>query len=167
MNIRKGMSYLIEAFKLLSVSKNNDIALAIFGNGSPASLKDIEYPVYSLGNIKDELLLSICYSAADIFALPSLEDNLPNTALESMACGTPVVSFDTGGIPEMIRPELTGLLAKTNDIQDFANKIQWIVEHPKERMQMGKTAREVVEQEYTLEIQAKRYCDLYKAIAKR
>ncbi len=164
-NARKGASYLIKALMLLSNRvSNSNIGLIIFGRGLSTLLKDVEFSVYSLGTIRDELLLSICYSAADIFVIPSLEDNLPNTVLESFACGTPVVGFDVGGIPDMVRPGETGLLAQTRNAEELAEQIKWMIDHSKERKQMGLNARKVIEQEYTLEIQAKHYLRLYESI---
>lgn len=165
-NARKGASYLIKALMLLRNRVSNfNIGLIIFGGGPSTLLKDVEFSVYSLGTIRDELLLSVCYSAADMFALPSLEDNFPNMVLESFACGTPVVGFDIGGIPDMVRPGETGLLAQTRNAEELAEQIKWMIYHPKERKQMGSNARKVIEQEYTLEIQAKRYQKLYSSLS--
>ena len=61
------------------------------------------------------------YSCADLFVIPSLEDNLPNTIMESMACGTPCVGFEIGGIPEMIDHRVNGYVANYKDAGDLAN----------------------------------------------
>ena len=166
-NVRKGASYLIKALMLLNnkVDKFN-IALVILGSNSSTFLKDVEFPIYSLGTIHDELLLSVCYSAADMFVLPSLEDNLPNAVLESMACGTPVIGFNIGGIPDMLRQGETGILAQVRNTEELAEQIKWMINHPEECEQMGINAQRVVEQKYTLEIQAKRYRELYNSMRK-
>ena len=165
----KGLEYLIQALKLLKDKVDTSkVALVLFGpyNSTDILFKDIELPVYTLGYIRDESLLSCVYSAADMFVAPYLEENFPNTVLESMACGTPIVGFNVGGIPEMITPGKTGLLAEVKSIQDLAQKIEYMITHPKERQEMGDNARKLVEQEYTLQIQAERYFKLYKTILK-
>ncbi|MFC1576911.1 glycosyltransferase family 4 protein [Candidatus Omnitrophota bacterium] len=158
----KGFKYLAQALKLLKNEKS--AALVLFGKYNKALFKDVGVPVYHLGYIYKEELLSHVYSAADMCVMPSLADSFGNVILESMACGTPVVGFNAGGIPELIKSQKTGLLAKVRDAQDLAEKIEWMMHHPAERQQMGDAARKLVEQEYTMQIQARRYLKLYEAI---
>jgi len=70
------------------------------------------------------------YNAADVFVTPSLEENLPNTLMEAMACGTPCVGFQVGGIPEMIDHQSNGYVAKPLNAEDLATGIQWVFDHP-------------------------------------
>lgn len=164
---RKGFRYLMEALRLLKERKDaSKIALVIFGpQYSEGALEDVGFSVFRLGYIHDEPLLSCVYSAADIFVIPSLEDNFPNTVIESMACGTPVVGFSIGGVLDMVRPGETGLSVKARDAEQLAKQIKWMIYHSKERKQMGLNARKLIEQEYTLEIQAKRYQELYSSLS--
>ena len=168
---RKGFKYLIQALKLLKdkIDTLPKVALVTFGHHQSiaAFSKDTGFSIYQLGYMYDEPLLSCVYSAADIFIIPSLEENLPNTMLESMACGTPVVAFRAGGIPDMITPHKTGLLAELKNTKDLTDKIEYMITHPQERQQMGQNARKLVEEEYTLRIQAKRYLELYEKAAKK
>jgi len=165
-NIRKGIYYLEKALMLLRNRVDDlNIGLAIFGSNSSAVLGDAGFSVYPLGTIHDELLLSCVYSAVDVFVMPSLQDNFPNTVLESFACGTPVIGFSIGGVVDMIKPGETGLLVKSRDAGELAEQIKWMIDHSKERKQMGLNARKVIEQEYTLEIQAKRYQELYSSLS--
>jgi len=167
---RKGLKYLLEALKLLKQRLDpSKIALVTFGRHQEldAFSKDTKYPVYQLGYIEDQALLSSVYSSCAVFVLSSLEDNLPSTMLESMACGTPLIGFNTGGISDMIIPNKTGLLAELKNTQDLANKIKYMITHPKEREQMGENARRLIEQEYTLQLQAKRYLKLYEMMLRR
>ncbi|NJO00627.1 MAG: glycosyltransferase [Bacteroidia bacterium] len=97
-NERKGFAYLMAALRLIP---HDDLLLAIVGNGQP---NQSPLAVQKLHFITDDRLLAAAYSAADLCVVPSLEDNLPNTVLEAMACETPVLGFAVGGIPEMIRP---------------------------------------------------------------
>ncbi len=161
----KGFKYLLQALKRLKEKiDTSTIALVTFGRHEfiDTFSKDTNILVYLLGYIHDEQLLSSVYSAADMFVIPSLEEAFGQTCLESMACATPVIGFNTGGIPDMITPHKTGLLAELKNTQDLADKIAYMVNHHKERQQMGENARKLVEEEYTLQIQAKRYLKLYE-----
>jgi glycosyltransferase involved in cell wall biosynthesis len=70
------------------------------------------------------------YQAADVMVVPSLEDNYPNTIIEAMACGTPVVGFNTGGIPEQILHLATGYVAQLQSAEDLAQGIQFVLQNP-------------------------------------
>ena len=99
--------------------------------------------------------------------IPSLEDNLPNIMLESMACGTPAIAFDVGGIGDIIKEGETGLLAtRPRGTESLADKIIWMVSHLEERLKMGRQARKLIERNYTAGLQAERYLKLYMAILK-
>ena len=112
--------------------------------------------------VNDDRLLSAIYSAADIFVIPSIEDNLPNTVLEAMACGTPVVGFDVGGIPDMVRPGITGELAPAGDVARLSQVIYALLETPEKRHELAANCRRIAEEEYALDLQAHRYMALYK-----
>lgn len=164
---RKGMKYLVEALKqLASEDALGNCALVVFGKPSENFLNEVGVPFYSLGQIDDEVTLSEIYSAADIFVIPSAEDNFPNTILESFACGTPAVGFDVGGIPELIRPNETGLLADKGDVRQLSERIEWMINHPEERETMGDSARKLIEKECSPEVQSGRYLSLYESILK-
>jgi len=158
---RKGLSELMSALKTLP---DQHIKAVMFGQGNLASDDVTSFDTKCLGPISTPELLSLVYSAGDVFVIPSLHEAFGQTALEAMACGTPVVGFDTGGIPDMVRDRYTGLLAKKGDAVDTAHKIKWMIEHPFERVEMGKNARRMVEAEFTLEAQARKYVALYEAI---
>jgi glycosyltransferase involved in cell wall biosynthesis len=165
MDGRKGAQYLKEALELVSRRINGcEVVLAVFGGKFGSKHETFGIATHVLGNIRDERLLAACYNAADVFVIPSLEDNLPNTVLESMACGTPVIGFETGGIPEMVSHLQTGLLVKRKDAHALAEQLQWIVEHPHERARMGLNARNRICKEYSSARQASRYLSLYKSL---
>jgi len=161
-NKRKGMDYLVRALKSLSELK--DIAVIIVGEDSKILLKNRRLTTYFTGHISSGSRMADYYNAADIFVLPSLEDNLPNTVMESMACGTPVAAFDVGGVSDMVRDGETGLLAKPLSPEDLCDKIEWMLDHDHEREQMGKNARKIAEVEYSLKVQGERYRSLYNGI---
>ncbi len=122
----KGMKYLMEALKILD--KYPDIELMVFGKQSE-EFKELPFKVNYLGYFSDEMKMRMVYKAADIFVTPSIEDNLPNTILESFTCGTPVVAFKTGGIPEIIDHKKNGYLAEFKNINDLAQGIKWCLEN--------------------------------------
>jgi len=164
---RKGYRYLVEALKLLKEKQTSkDIALIIFGNCAEAGIDQMPFTIYPWGHLDDEKFISCIYSAADMYVIPSLEDNLPNTVLESFACATPVIGFNVGGIPDMVKPHQTGLLAEAANTEELAKQIEWMVSHTRERQEMGMNARKLVEEEFSIEIQAKRYLALYESILK-
>ena len=168
---RKGFNYLLETLKLLKKKiDTSGIALVTFGPEQEVTTfhKDTQIPVYQLGYIRIEKLLSQVYSSADMYAVPSTQDNSPNTVLESMACKTPVIGFNTGGgLENIVIPNKTGLLAELKHTKDLSNKIEYMITHPKEREEMGENARKLVEQEYTIQTQAKRYLKLYEMMFNR
>lgn len=162
---RKGGMYLLKALQCLSGRKIRSLLLLIVGsNQMNINEKDYGFPIHNLGLIKDDHLMATCYSAADVYVGPSLEDNLPNVLIESMACGTPCVSFDVGGVPEIVQHMETGYLARYKDVEDLAYGIKLLFEDSALREKLGKQGRKIVEQEYTLELQAKRYVELYQQL---
>jgi glycosyltransferase involved in cell wall biosynthesis len=166
-NPRKGFHLLQPA--LLKLSQNgwaDRIEVIIFGASQPEKPLEIGFKVHYLGKLKDEISLALVYAAADLFIAPSVQDNLPNTIMESLSCGTPCVGFDIGGIPDMIEHKQNGYLAKPFDIDDLAQGITWVIEDQERWHLLSKRSREKVEQEFTLEIQAKEYLKLYQSLVK-
>jgi len=167
-NQRKGLAYLYDSLRMLCAeSALKNVVLAVFGGGSTRLPVSPDLPVIHLGNVKDERLMPFCYSAADVFVIPSLADNLPNTILEAMACELPVVAFDVGGIPDMVRSGQTGLLAEPRNSIDLAHHLRWIVEHPEHAREFGRNGRRVVEKEYDVRLMARRYSELYSDLLQR
>ncbi len=121
-------------------------------------------PNLNLGYISSDRLKSIAYSAADLFIFPTRADNLPLVLQESLACGTPIVSFKIGGVPDIVRPGLTGYLAQPEDTQDFSNGIVQLLEDHEQRDRMAKNCRAIALEEYPLELQAQRYLELYRQV---
>jgi glycosyltransferase involved in cell wall biosynthesis len=162
-NVRyKGLNLLVEAMRgLVDVSK---LYLASVGDGRPL----IDFPVHHLhiDRIDNDRLLSLVYSAADLLVIPSLQDNLPSTVLESMACGTPVVAFQVGGIPDMVRHRLTGLLVAPQDVEGLRTAIIELLEDRAGRAEMAANCRRIAVEEYALKLQARRYAELYQTLLK-
>lgn len=119
---RKGFAELIAALQLLGDSVSN-VEIVVAGKADERLRDQIPFPTKLLGAVKGSEMVEV-YRAADLFVIPSKEDNLPNTVLESLACGTPVVGFAAGGIPEMIDQNETGVLAELGDTTALADAIE-------------------------------------------
>lgn len=161
---RKGGHLLVEAMRNLDPSYLEKFGLVTVGLGADRLPWPRSLTRFDLGFVKDAELLPAIYSAADVTVVPSVVDNLPNTVLEAMACGTPVVASRVGGIPEMVNHMDTGYLAKPDDPTDLANGIKLLLEDQNLRHSMGKRGRQRVEEEYSLELQAQRYAELYRQV---
>ena len=120
---RKGFAFLRDAINELA-KKRPDLEVVLFGKTS-ANL-DLQMPVHNLGMLS-EAQIKYAYAAADVMVVPSLEDNFPNTITESMACGTPVVGFETGGIPEQISHLKDGYVAHLQNVDDLRTGIDWVL----------------------------------------
>lgn len=163
---RKGFYLLREALKNFSSKENKDIELVIFGSSKPKVEEDLGFKTHYLGHLNDEISLAVIYSAVDVMIVPSIQDNLPNTIMESLACGAPVVAFDVGGIPDMIDHQKNGYLAKSFDTEDLAHGIKWVLEENSRWEKLSENAREKVIKEFDIVKVAKRYMDLYRDVVK-
>jgi glycosyltransferase involved in cell wall biosynthesis len=161
---RKGADLLLPALKSLPDSLKSRIFLLSFGNGGEKISGALDMPHLNLGHISSDRLKALAYSAADVFVLPTRADNLPLVLQESMACGTPMVSFDVGGVPELVRHHKTGYLAKPEDVQDFKYRIQEILENKTILKVLGENCRKIAVKEYSLDLQADRYIKLYQEL---
>ena len=140
-NVRKGFGLLLKALDSLKARQN----LFLLVVGQPEDLPRLNLPSLILGHIQAVPFLRQIYSAADLFVISSLEDNQPNTVLEAMACGTPVVGFKAGGISEMVEAGSTGLLAPGGNVTELARAIDFLLDHEEKRMEMASQARKRVE----------------------
>jgi glycosyltransferase involved in cell wall biosynthesis len=156
----KGSLALVDAIARLK--KIPDLFLLILGHGQFPAQAHI--PSMSLGFLKEERLLSLAYSAADLFVLPTFQDNFPNTALESMSCGLPAVAFKVGGVGEIVRDESTGVLVEQGDVEALARAIENLLSDSDRRQQMAENCRRIAVEEYSLEVQARRYAELYASL---
>lgn len=162
---RKGFSYLIDALRLLiemGVEKNQ-LNIVVFGKAKNFDASILPYPVHHLGVIKSTEKMTDIYAMADLFVLPSIEDNLPNTVMESMACATPVIGFNIGGIPEMVDSYENGIIVDEISAESLAKGILFCIQNP-ELPEWGFKARQKVEQEYNNQKIAQKYVQTYTEI---
>jgi hypothetical protein len=153
----KGFKHLIGALEGMDATRG--VFLLCLGFGAPPALE--RFPHAHITSMSDDRSLSMVYSAADVFVLPSLADNLPNTMLESLACGTPVVAFAAGGIPDSVRPGVTGLLANTGDSAELRSAMLELLGNDSKRADMSANCRRIALAEYDLSVQTRRYVQLY------
>jgi glycosyltransferase involved in cell wall biosynthesis len=165
--LRKGGTELLEALRQCQVDpgfrsqlKRGDIRLMCFGSNSKF-VAGSGLPVTSLGYLDSTERLVSAYAAADMFVLPSREDNLPNTMLEAMSCGTPVIAFDVGGVSEAVVDGVTGRLAKLGNLAEMAEAIVWMTTHEELRCSMGAASRKAVLESFSIEVQVKAYLRLF------
>ena len=160
----------IKGFALLAQALNGssdltNLLLISVGSGKPPV--EVQIPSLHLGCIENARLLSLVYSAADVFVLPSLLENSPLTALEAIACGIPVIGFAVGGVPEIVRHRVTGLLVPPNDVATLRTTIGGLLQDSAKRTEMAVNCRRVAVQEYALEVHVQRYVELYQSILAR
>lgn len=153
---RKGVRELCEALALLPGNRPA-VLVAVGGGALPLATENYR----RIGRIQDDARLRAFYAACDLFVCPSLQDNLPNTVLEAMACGTPVVAFDTGGIPDMVSEGETGRLVPTGDIKALAGTIAALLDDEAARARMGRSGRARVEADFSPGVVARRHAELY------
>lgn len=159
-DLRKGFDLLEKSLEELSRNETN-LELVVFGTDiGPKQLYG--YKINYLGNLNENEIVS-AYSACDCFVAPSREDNLPNTVMESLACSTPVVAFNIGGIPDMVEHKKNGYLAKPFDVKDLANGINWVIKNNKNK-KLSKNARKKVIKDFNSSKISKEYIKLYKEV---
>jgi glycosyltransferase involved in cell wall biosynthesis len=163
---RKGFNLLQPALKLLSQTNSidRDIELVIFGASEPENPADFGFKSRYMGKLNDDISLALLYAAADVFVAPSTQDNFPNTIIEAMACGTPVVAFDIGGVKDQIEDRITGYIARPFEPEDLAQGIKWILIDRQRHVELCRQARGKVEKDFQLKTQAERYIQLFQNI---
>jgi len=164
MDERKGFNYLNIALITLAnenLKLVNEVELVVFGKSNKDFLDSIPFKCHDLGMINKPENIADIYNIADMFVLPSLEDNLPNTIMESLACGTPVVAFNTGGIPEMIEHKKNGYLSEYKSVVDLKEGVEYIINHKNPEL-LSNNAVNKVDTEYNEKVVAEKYSLVYK-----
>jgi len=161
---RKGGDLLVKALEMLSTSLKRESLLLLLG-GKASGFKTIAgIEAASLGYITEDERKALAYSAADVFVLPTRGDNLPLVLQESMACGTPAVSFDVGGVGDLVLPGQTGFLAKPEDCADLALGISNVLGESGKSSKLRDRCREMATTEFDIRIMVKRYRELYESL---
>ena len=155
---RKGIRFLVEAIQ----GMNEKPFLLTWGRSVPEALAGI--PQLHLGNIDSEHLMALAYNASDVFVMPSQEEAFGQTALESIACGTPVAAFEAGGIPETVRHEQTGLLSRVGNAEQLRHSIERLLGDQELWRHCSENGPKVAKAEFSYEVNAKNYIALYQSL---
>jgi len=161
---RKGIHLFIEAVKLLVErlpEAREHVGIVMLGGHAEDFEGQFPLPMYPLGYVSDERMIVNVYNSVDVFVTPSLDENLPNTIMEAMACGVPCVGFRTGGIPEMIDHRVNGYVADYQSADDLAAGMQWVLSETS-REELSQAAVGKVHRCYSQSAVAKRYEDVYR-----
>jgi glycosyltransferase involved in cell wall biosynthesis len=157
---RKGFYELMESLEKI---EDSNVELVIFGSERCEDTKDLGFNVYYLGQLYDDVSLVTLYNSVDVMIVPSLQENLSNAIMESLACGVPVVGFDIGGNADMIDHERNGYLAKPFSTIDLAFGIEWVLNNYNYKI-LCQNARNKVLNNFDSVVLAEKYIELYKSI---
>ena len=160
-NEYKGMSYLVDACRQLDDLAKGLCEVVILGGHAEEVVEQLPMKAHPLGYVNDEQRIIDVYNAADVFVLPSLSENLPNTIMEAMACGVPCVAFKVGGIPEEIDHLKNGYVAAYRDATDLAKGIAWVLQEA-DYESLSQQAVHKVTQCYSQQSVAVKYLDVYQ-----
>ena len=161
---RKGFRFLTEACEHIAMhhpTLPKQLGVVVLGGDAQSVKEALPLPVYTVNYLSNEKEIAELYNAADLFVTPSLQDNLPNTIVEAMACGTPCVGFNVGGIPEMIHHQQDGYVADYCDSLDFAQGIAWCLNEQRQPA-LGTAARATALATYGEIAVAQRYQAIYQ-----
>lgn len=156
----KGFTYLKEA--LTQIPETN-VELLVYGTNDDMLQHHLPIPVLGYGYIEYDKLMVLLYNAADVCVVPSLSENLSNTIMESLACGTPVVAFHIGGNGDMIDHKRNGYLAAERDCEDLAKGIEWCIVNNADGS-LSKNAREKILNNFTISVVSEQYMKIYQSI---
>jgi hypothetical protein len=171
---RKGHAHLVEALRLIRTRRmlgssglmSRLVLLTAGEGGADGHLEQI--PCRSLGSLSaDDPRVVMAYRAADLFALPSLEDNLPNTLIEAMAAGLPVVAYRTGGVPDFLKDGVNGRVVKRGDAAALAKALANLLVDAEQRRRLGIAAADTARQAFDFPIQSAAFERIYEAECRR
>ena len=161
----KGYDLLVDALNnLRDIPHLKNLEILVFGQLAPREKIDLGFRIHYMGHIHDDLTLKILYNAADILAIPSRQDNLPNTGVEALACGTPVIAFDTCGLPDIVDHRSTGYLAKAFNTEDFAHGINWLLSDSNRLSSLRTNSRNYAVSKFSFPVVADKYKSVYKEV---
>ena len=160
---RKGFHLLEKALIELERSRKAEKPeLVVVGDTGQTAPPVSGFKYHSLGYVSDETALAEIYSAADVFVAPSLQENLANTVMEAMSCGTPCVAFDVGGMQDLIDHQSNGYLSAPFGAEDLAGGLSWVMSSRDRLNELSSEARSKVVKTFSLQNCVDQYMDLYR-----
>lgn len=161
----KGFDLLADAARVLAASPlGASLQLLVLGETGEGEQTTGGLSTRRMGYLRDDVTLALAYSAADVFVAPSRQDNLPNTVMEALACGTPCVAFRIGGMPDLIDPGENGYLAEPFSPEDLAAGIKWVLEDKERWQALSRAARAKAVSKFDIEVVARQYMELYESV---
>jgi len=164
---RKGTDLLLAALRGVPPELRPRCSLILMGGqgeAMTAALRADGYAVVDLGYVVSDPLKSFVYSAADLFVCPTRADNSPLVVLESLACGTPVATFDVGGLAEVVRPGQTGMVVPPADAAALTAEIVAALHDPGRLARLRPSCRSMIEAEHGSTLAAARHVELYEEL---
>lgn len=162
---RKGLNHALRACRILSdMGWGGSSMLVAFGTMEPDQKMDLGMEYRTLGRFDNDETLSLLYSAGDVILVPSIQEAFGKSAMEAMACKTPVVCFDTTGLKDIVDHMVNGYRARCFEDEDLARGMEWILEDEGRRTALSERCREKVLREYTLTRHAERYMNIYESV---
>ena len=162
---RKGFNHLVAAINQLKTTDSLPLRAVIFGTEKTAAESmPFNIPYTVLGRLNDDITLALAYSAADVMVVPSTQEAFGKTAIEAMACGTPVVCFDATGLRDIVEHRHTGYRAECFSNRDLANGILWTLENSERNARLADNARKRTERFFSFTVQANKYVELYQEV---
>ena len=167
-NVLKGFNYFLEAVGTIAGEPDTveDVEILLFGKTGGDVAQSFPLKTRNIAFVQSIQTIVELYSVAHLFVIPSLQDNLPNTIIESMLCGTPVVGFRTGGIPEMIEHRVNGYLAKCKSSTDLAKGMRWVLSSDSYEKLSAET-RNIALKRFSKDRSVEMHLDLYRNIVNR
>ena len=158
----KGEDLLKQVMAKIAETDSDTIELLVFGQYQPVSHREWVCQTHWLGPVRDDYVMALIYSAADVMVVPSRQDNLPNTAVEAHACGLPVAAFNIGGLPDIVDHQQSGWLASAFDTDKLAEGILWILHDQGKWDQLSTNARNIAQEKFSTKVVVQQYMSVYE-----
>jgi glycosyltransferase involved in cell wall biosynthesis len=164
-DVNKGFRYLEAALRQLAAAGWHDrVELMVVGQSAPSIPVNTGIPSRFLGVLRDDVSMRLAYSAADVTVMASAQENLPNSIMESLACGTPVVAFNVGGVPHLIEHQVNGYLAQPFSVDDLSVGLSYVLSYADRWRRLSVRAHDKIEREFNAHHIAQQYLTLYEQL---
>lgn len=163
-NHRKGYHLLAKALERMQAERDSMPLLVTMGGAKGWDQPERLHNVKHLGYVRDPEQQALVYAASDVFLCPTLADGQPQTALESLACGIPIIAFDLGPMPDLAINGKTGMLVPDQTAENLQSAIEDFLERKDDFVGFRENCRREAQKKYDLERQTEKYIELYEVI---